>query len=190
VKPTGPFTVAEAGVPGAVLVAGVQVERGRGPVSLAVAARAWEQADQPAHPAICVHHRRPGCRRSAARRAGSRLARRSADHGAIRPSPRLPRPVSSLPTSPAPPDKTSGNAPLPASRRVMQLPHASMAVLQPSFGAVGGRGARRALPLANDLVLAGQGASGQHARRTPRYGRNLARSLMGEPSLISASART
>ena len=41
------------------------------------------QEDQPAYPAPCVHHRRPGCRRAAARPAGSRLARRPAHNHAI-----------------------------------------------------------------------------------------------------------
>ena len=51
-----------------------------------------QQAGQPAHAAARVHHRRPRRRSPAARRAGSRLARRPAHHHALRPGPHQPRP--------------------------------------------------------------------------------------------------
>ena len=54
------------------------------------------QAHRAAHAAARVHHRRAGCRGPAARRAGSRLPRRPADHHALRPRPHLPRPARHL----------------------------------------------------------------------------------------------
>jgi integrase/recombinase XerD len=48
-----------------------------------------QQADQPAHPAARLHHRRPRRRRPTPRRPGSRLARRPTHHHPLRPSPRL-----------------------------------------------------------------------------------------------------
>jgi hypothetical protein len=46
--------------------------------------------------ATCVHHRGPGCRRPAAGRARSRLARRPAHHHALRPGPDLTGPARHL----------------------------------------------------------------------------------------------
>ena len=50
----------------------------------------------PAHAAARLHHRRPRRRGAAAGRAGGRLARRSADHDAVRPGPRQPGPPRDL----------------------------------------------------------------------------------------------
>ena len=48
------------------------------------------------HAEACVHHRRAGCRGAAAGRAGSGVARGSADHDAVRPGPRQPGPARNL----------------------------------------------------------------------------------------------
>ena len=54
------------------------------------------QARRAPHPAPRLHHRRPGRRRAAAGRAGSRLPRRPAHHHALRPGQGLPRPARHL----------------------------------------------------------------------------------------------
>ena len=51
---------------------------------------------RPAHAAARVHHRRARRRGAAARRAGGRIARRPADHDALRPGPRQPGPARHL----------------------------------------------------------------------------------------------
>ena len=89
-------------------------ERSEGPIFLAAgrpaAGPARRRADRPphrpprrdhqarraAHAAARVHHRRAGRRRPAARRAGSRLPRRPADHDALRPGPDLAGPARHL----------------------------------------------------------------------------------------------
>jgi integrase/recombinase XerD len=54
------------------------------------------QACRAAHPAACLHHRRPRRRRPVARRPGNRVPRRPADHHALRPGQGLPRPARHL----------------------------------------------------------------------------------------------
>jgi len=57
------------------------------------APRRDHQARRTAHPQACVHHRRPGRRRAAARCAGGRLPRRPAHHDPVPPGPRQPGPA-------------------------------------------------------------------------------------------------